>query len=289
MLTSSGLVGSKIVAALADRSWSFNASGRCHLFLVQSGDAVLTVPQQPDAGFRGPALLWIPQAGQGRLRITAGGAGFTVSVTPVFVQRAVSDPGLTIHLHPLLDRVVLAGPDMLGPNLPMITQSFAVLVDESAHLPATAEPMMGLHLASVLLVLWRCSRAANLAEPRGAGATIVQRFRQLVELHYREGLRIDDFAASLAVTREQLHDACLRTTGRTPLVLVHQRLVAEACARLEQTDLSVEQVGYGIGFCDPGYFSRFFKRQTGHSPGAYRRNALTGRRPITAPSFAAWP
>lgn len=288
-MTSSSLVASRVNAALADRSWSFDGSGRCHLFLVQSGSAVLTRPEQPDADLRGPALLWIPHMARGRLRVAAGGDGFTASITPVFVQRAVSDPGLTLHVHPLLDRVVLAGPDMLARDSRMIAQSFAVLVDESEQLPATADPMMGLHLASVLLVLWRCSRAGVPAGPRGAGATIVQRFRQLVELHYREGLRIDDFAGRLGVTREQLHDACLRATGRTPLVLVHERLVAEACARLEQTDLSVEQVAYGIGFRDPGYFNRFFKRQTGQSPGAYRRTALAGRRPVTAPSFAAWP
>ena len=164
-----------------------------------------------------------------------------------------------------------------------------MLVDESEQLAATADPMMGLHLASILLVFWRCTRVMPAAGARGAGASIVQRFRQLVELHYRDGLRIDDFAARLGITRERLHDACLRATGRTPLALAHERLVAEARARLEHTDLSVEQVGYGIGFRDPGYFNRFFKRQTGQSPGAYRRSTVAVRRPVTAPSFAAWP
>ena len=47
------------------------------------------------------------------------------------------------------------------------------------------------------------------------------------------------------------------------MTLVHERLLEEARARLRQNELSVEQVGYSLGFRDPGYFNRFFKRLTG--------------------------
>jgi len=157
-----------------------------------------------------------------------------------------------------------------------------------------AEPggsvVMGLHLGLVLLHLWRASGLDTTTTAlRGTGTTTVQRFRQLTELHYRENLSIDEFARMLGVTRAHLHDACLRSTGRTPLAIVHDRLIAEARLRLEQTQLPVEQVGYGLGFRDPGYFNRFFKRLTGQSPGAYRQSAGATRPPSEPASFAAWP
>ena len=65
-------------------------------------------------------------------------------------------------------------------------------------------------------------------------------------------------------------------------------LIHEACTRLQQLDLPVEQIGYGLGFRDPGYFSRFFQKHQGIPPGAYRRRA----RPEQAkrgPFYAAWP
>ena len=119
--------------------------------------------------------------------------------------------------------------------------------------------------------------------------TVVQRFRQMVELHYRENLGIDAFARALGVTRAHLHEACLRGTGRTPLKLLHERLIEEARLRLEQTQMPVEQVGYSLGFRDAGYFNRFFKRLTGHAPGAHRLAAAAARPSNEPPSFAAWP
>ena len=67
------------------------------------------------------------------------------------------------------------------------------------------------------------------------------------------------------------------SAGATPLSLIHERLVEEACQRLEQTELSIEQIGYSLGFRDPGYFNRFFKRRRGLAPGAYRKAARMGR------------
>ncbi len=216
----------------------------------------------------------------------AGSEGFAASVAPDFAQRAAGDPALSVHLRSMLGRMVLAGPDMLAPQLPALSGAFAALADEAQGLRPAAAAMAGLHFAALLLLLWRCTGPSEAARP---GAGTAQRFRQLVELHYREGLRIDAFAARLGVTRAHLHDACLRATGRTPLALLHERLLAEARTRLEQTDLSVEQVGYGIGFRDPGYFNRFFRRLAGQSPGAYRRGVASGRPAAAVTSFAAWP
>jgi AraC family transcriptional activator of pobA len=63
----------------------------------------------------------------------------------------------------------------------------------------------------------------------------------------------------------------------------------EARLRLENTELPIEQIAYGLGFRDPGHFNRFFQRLTGVSPGSYRQNIATARSTIAAPSFAAWP
>jgi AraC family transcriptional regulator, transcriptional activator of pobA len=38
-------------------------------------------------------------------------------------------------------------------------------------------------------------------------------------------------------------------------VLIHDRLVREACVLLQQLDLPVEQIGYGLSFRDAAYFT----------------------------------
>jgi AraC family transcriptional activator of pobA len=139
----------------------------------------------------------------------------------------------------------------------------------------------------LLLHLWRASSSHSTV--RGTRATTVQRFRQLIELHYRDNLSIEAFANMLGVTRTHLHDACGRSARCTPLKLVHERLLEEACLRLENTEFPVEQIAYGLGFRDPGYFNRFFKRRRGLAPGAFRGAARARRAADDPTSFAAWP
>lgn len=285
----SALVATRHSPAIAHRTWSIAGSDRCHLFLLRTGRAMLAFPPATAAEIGAPALLWLPSSTRASWQVLAGGDGFAASVSTGLVQRAVGDAALSAPLRPLLDQIVIVGSDTLQPCLSALTASFEALADETQALRPGTAAMNGLHLGLILVQLWRCAGLNGSAEPYAAGTGTVRRFRQLVELHYRDGMRIDAFASRLGVSRAQLHDACRRATGRTPLALLHGRVLAEAMARLEQTDLSVKQVGYGIGFRDPGYFSRFFKRLTGQSPGAHRRAAVATRTQPPAASFEAWP
>jgi AraC-like DNA-binding protein len=59
-------------------------------------------------------------------------------------------------------------------------------------------------------------------------------------------------------------------TGRSTKELVTERVMVEAARQLRYTDLTVGEIAFRVGFTDPLYFSRAFKRQTGASPQAYR-------------------
>jgi AraC family transcriptional activator of pobA len=287
------VIASRIEAALAHRTWSIGRTDekpRCHAFLVRHGRAVLSAPGEMGIDLAGPVLLWLPLGRTAEFRLMAGGDGATFSVAEEFAWRTIGESPVGMQLRPLLGKTLVAAADRIGPHLGEIALSFDVLIRESRGQQSGASAMLGAHLALVLLHLWRASGLPEADAPlRGAGATTVQRFRQLLELHYREGLSIDDYAGMLGVTRAHLHDACVRTSQRTPLAMIHDRLIEEACLRLEQTGLTVEQIGYGLGFRDPGYFNRFFRRRTGQPPGAFRQAAGRARARGAVSSFAAWP
>ena len=289
----SAVVAARMETAFAHRTWSTAGAegrGRCRAFFVLHGRAQFLGAEANPLELMAPVLFWLPRAVAGEFRLIAGSDGAMLSVAEDFVWRIVGDSPVAAHLRPLLDRMVIAPPERIGPHLAELGTFFNALVRESREPQPGGSVVMGLHLGLVLLHLWRASGLDTTTTAlRGTGTTTVQRFRQLTELHYRENLSIDEFARMLGVTRAHLHDACLRSTGRTPLAVVHDRLIAEARLRLEQTQLPVEQVGYSLGFRDPGYFNRFFKRLTGQSPGAYRQSAAATRPPSEPSSFAAWP
>lgn len=63
----------------------------------------------------------------------------------------------------------------------------------------------------------------------------------------------------------------LAATGLNPLEYVQRLRIEEAKRRLERTESSVEEVAWQVGYEDPAFFRRLFKRVAGLAPGAYRR------------------
>ena len=180
---------------------------------------------------------------------------------------------------------------MSAPRLVEFETSFSALARESHDLQAGASVMMGLNLGIILVGLWQASGLDALGDLSGAG----QPARRSASASsssctIARALSIDAFtrASSASPALRTCTTACAGSLGATPLSLIHDRLMEEACRRLEQTQLSVEQIGYSLGFRDPAYFNRFFKRQAGLAPGAYRK-AARGRAATRTPSFAAWP
>lgn len=99
---------------------------------------------------------------------------------------------------------------------------------------------------------------------------IVATFRQAVESRFREHAPLAIYCRSIGVSDSQLRRACLAVTGQAPAALIQLRMLVEAERQLRYTAMSVSQVAYYLGFEDPAYFSRFFRRRTGLPPKSFR-------------------
>ena len=127
-------------------------------------------------------------------------------------------------------------------------------------------------LTSLLLLLVRC---ADLEEGEAEAAApnalrLADRFRDLVDQHYRDNLRLQHFASMMAVSPTQLRAACIASTGLSPTKLIHARIITEAKRSLIFGDMSIEQIAYWLGFLDTAYFTRFFRKEVGQSPSQFR-------------------
>ena len=71
-------------------------------------------------------------------------------------------------------------------------------------------------------------------------------------------------------------------TGRRPIEYVHEVRIDEARRILESSSLAVDDVGFSVGYGDPTFFRRLFKRMTGLTPAAYRRRFAVIGRPLEA-------
>ena len=116
--------------------------------------------------------------------------------------------------------------------------------------------------------------AETTAAPAGSrGLLHVQRFRALVEQRFREQPALVECARELGVSATQLNRVCQQVLGHSALGVLHGRTVLEAQRELTYTTMSVKHIGLGLGFADAGYFTRFFQRETGRTPSAWRSAA----------------
>ena len=97
--------------------------------------------------------------------------------------------------------------------------------------------------------------------------------KELLNEKYDSLHQVADYASLLHVTPGHLNDTLRLQTGRTATTLIHERIILEAKRALFHTPLSIKEIGYSLGFDDPAYFHRFFKRLTGTTPLDFR-NAI---------------
>ncbi len=137
-------------------------------------------------------------------------------------------------------------------------------------------PGRELMLQSLLgqLLVWINRRALQQAQAEASqpdrGRAHLQGFTHLLEAHFREHRPIEHYAASLGISAAHLNALCRRLAGQSALQMINQRLLLEAKRCLVYTAMTINQVSDSLGFSEPAYFSRFFKRGTGQSPKAFR-------------------
>ncbi|TWG78966.1 AraC-like DNA-binding protein [Cupriavidus gilardii J11] len=126
----------------------------------------------------------------------------------------------------------------------------------------------------LLILLTRLRRLCPDSERAGGVGpqqALTRRFTMLVETHYLRFATIGQYADALCVSERQLNDAVKRTVGRTASQVVQERVLLEAKRWLSNTEMGIGEIAFRLNIEDPAYFARFFKKQTGMTPGDFRR------------------
>ena len=152
-------------------------------------------------------------------------------------------------------------------------------IDAEFRSPGPASTRLFVWLIRALLLLLVRARMRSEREADDHAGDLMQRFRELIEQHYTTHWSIEDYARSLNLTESRLNRLCLKTSGQTAFGLIQSRLLLEARRKLVYTGISVTQLAYELGFSDPAYFCRFFKKLTGLAPSRFRSASAQKARP----------
>jgi len=115
---------------------------------------------------------------------------------------------------------------------------------------------------------------------RDHGDAEIARAQSWLDQHYQVANPVEEMIRHSRLAPRTFKRRFTQSTGVAPIAYVQSLRVEQAKRRLERTDVPVEQVGWQVGYEDPAFFRRLFKRVTGLSPGAYRKR-------FAIPAFAS--
>jgi AraC family transcriptional activator of pobA len=238
------------------------------VIFVRSGRGVMNL-EGSRVPFEGPCALLLPTECVHGLDYEVDADRWVVTIEVAYLTQVNAKLREFISLWALPRMIPLSYSPEAGMEFYSVINSLKQEVDSDAigHVVGT-EAL----LTTLLLML---VREAPLEQSGNEGATrndirLVDRFRKLIDKHYRENLPLQDYASMMAMSLVQLRAACASATEQSPTKMIHARIIAEAKRSLIFGDMSVEQIAFGLGFADAAYFTRFFRREVGQAPSQFR-------------------
>lgn len=118
------------------------------------------------------------------------------------------------------------------------------------------------------------------------GDAAVRKAQEWLGSHFSVANPVEELVGRSGLPERSFKRRFTQATGHSPMAYVQQLRVREAKRRLERTDEPIDEISWKVGYEDPAFFRRLFKRLTGITPGAYRRKF---RVPSVTPATTADP
>ena len=126
----------------------------------------------------------------------------------------------------------------------------------------------------------KTARASNL---QGRASELYNEFLDIVGEHFhqstespREGGQepgiVHYYANRLNVSPRYLAQVTKRISGKAPKTIIDECLIREIELQLNTTDRTVQEIAYSCGFSSQAHLTKFFKKQKGISPTAFKKN-----------------
>jgi AraC family transcriptional activator of pobA len=217
-----------------------------------------------------PCVISIPPMAVHSVHIEPGSRRYLLTVSGSFISRTLAESEIP-HIERILARSAAIRlrrdcypGDQIHGLMTLIHKEFL------GHLEARVSLISAL-LKALLIQLGRLAYAeGDYRWGNPQQSSIYRRFRTAVEEHYRDHWEVQRYAELLGVTKGRLNAICQQTTGCAPSQIIHNRLLLEAKRNLVYTNKTINMIAYELGFADPNYFSRFFRRYSGETATAFK-------------------
>ncbi|WP_084644961.1 helix-turn-helix domain-containing protein [Oceanobacter kriegii] len=252
-------------------NWEINVHTHPNMFqvvFVQSGQVRILIDGREETRY-GPVMISVPPGVVHGFEFEREATvGWVITVS----QLLMMDDQLSRQFafsQPLLEKPNITSLPQ-DQQLEFINQTVAQLEHEYHSDAVGKQSMFVWLLFSLLTRLGRVIQQIPDSAPQDLHTERFRRLNQLIDEHYRQHHPVEFYADLLLTTPASLSRTCKQVAGKNITDLIYDRMILEAQRLLIYSSVPVSLIGYELGFNDPAYFSRFFRRRVGLSPSEFR-------------------
>ncbi|MBC6402496.1 MAG: helix-turn-helix domain-containing protein [Hyphomonadaceae bacterium] len=219
--------------------------------------------------YAAPTLLFIPPMSVHGFEFERESDGHVLSI-----QQVIMPEFLNFHkrYQDILGVPIVMDAALLGDAAEKTEDCFSRIKTEFYGKKSGRLQMLQSHVAALLVAIMRTAQT-DMSSPGQASEEqqLAQRFSRLVETHFQSHRPNGYYAKELGISTSKLSVISNNILGTPPQRQAHNRLILEAKRSLVYTSKSAAEIAHELGFNDPAYFSRFFKKMVGTTPAAFRK------------------
>lgn len=148
---------------------------------------------------------------------------------------------------------------------------YEVFLDEFETHDNIQGEMLRMLLKRLIIKTTRLARKQLISkEVKDSQIDIVRKFNVLVDMNFKEKRQVNDYAEMLFKSPKTLSNLFAKYNQKTPLQIIHERVVLEAKRLLLYTDKTAKEIAYDLGFEEIASFHKLFKKVTGYTPQKFK-------------------
>lgn len=146
-----------------------------------------------------------------------------------------------------------------------------VFIDEFMVKDNVQGEMLVMLLKRLIIICTRLAkRRTGLDGMQYNDVDIVREFHFLVDINFKTIKTVKEYAGLMHKSPKTLANLFAKLGAKTPLQIIHERVILEARRLLTYTDKTVNEIAFDLGFEEPATFFKLFKKHLGESPQNFR-------------------
>jgi len=152
-----------------------------------------------------------------------------------------------------------------------LIQLFELIINEVSVAGEFSNDMIRSALVQLFIITSRNGGGQISRKVSGNNLIVLRNFQKLIDLHYKNKKLTKEYAAMLYITPNHLNALSKDVMGRPAGELIRDRVILEAKRLLINAGITISEISNALDFTDNSYFTKFFKKYTGITPEAFRK------------------